>query len=99
MTGTERIVAERVRQIEEEGWTADHDRQHNPEDLVQAAKCYVRDVLAPVDRTDPNTNECPADWPWDAYWWKPTPEDPGRQLEKAGALIAAAIDRYSQQAV
>jgi hypothetical protein len=31
-------------------------------------------------------------WPWDPKWWKPTPEDRIRELEKAGALIAAAID-------
>lgn len=32
------------------------------------------------------------DWPWDEEWWKPS-LDPIRNLEKAGALIAAEIDR------
>lgn len=30
--------------------------------------------------------------PWDAEWWKPS-ADPIRNLEKAGALLAAGIDR------
>jgi hypothetical protein len=33
----------------------------------------------------------PAEFPWDAKYWKPT-GDPVRDLTKAGALIAAAID-------
>lgn len=39
--------------------------------------------------TDADLN---APWPWDADAWKPT-QDPIRQLVKAGALIAAEIDR------
>lgn len=31
-------------------------------------------------------------WPWEHRWYKPTPEDRVRELTKAGALIAAAID-------
>ena len=34
-------------------------------------------------------------WPWEANWWKPTPEDRIKELAKAGALIAAEIDRLS----
>lgn len=33
--------------------------------------------------------------PWDNEWWKPSPDDRKRELVKAGALIAAAIDRLS----
>lgn len=34
-------------------------------------------------------------WPytWAEKWWKPSPGDRIRELEKAGALIAAEIDR------
>jgi hypothetical protein len=32
-------------------------------------------------------------WPWSKHWWKPTPNDRVRELVKAGALIAAEIDR------
>jgi hypothetical protein len=31
-------------------------------------------------------------WPWDQKWWKPS-DDPVKNLVKAGALIAAEIDR------
>jgi len=34
----------------------------------------------------------PAAWPWEWDQWKPS-LDPIRNLEKAGALIAAEIDR------
>jgi hypothetical protein len=32
-------------------------------------------------------------WPFTEHWWKPTPNNRIRELEKAGALIAAEIDR------
>lgn len=32
-------------------------------------------------------------WPWNWNWWKPTPDDRIKELRKAGALIAAEIDR------
>ena len=35
----------------------------------------------------------PPAWPWGEQYWKPTPSDRVRELVKAGALIAAAIDR------
>lgn len=35
-------------------------------------------------------------WPWGKQYWKPTPNDPRRQLVKAGALIAAAIDAMTE---
>jgi hypothetical protein len=35
-------------------------------------------------------------WPWDAEWWKPSP-DSVRNLVKAGALIAAEIDRLQRK--
>jgi hypothetical protein len=35
-------------------------------------------------------------WPWDENDWKPA-DDPVRNLEKAGALIAAEIDRLLRE--
>jgi hypothetical protein len=35
-------------------------------------------------------------WPWDREWWKPTPNNRIRELAKAGALIAAEIDRLQR---
>jgi hypothetical protein len=37
-------------------------------------------------------DKAPSDWPWEKSWWKPS-ADPIRNLVKAGALIAAEIDR------
>lgn len=34
-------------------------------------------------------------WPWESSWWKPS-DDPIRNLVKAGALIAAEIDRLQR---
>lgn len=39
----------------------------------------------------------PNGWPWPVESWKPSPE-PARNLEKAGALIAAEIDRLERLA-
>lgn len=89
MTGIERIAAERQRQIEQEGWTPEHDDKHGDGSLACAAACYA---LPPTSR---RLRVPPLDWPssWSASWWKPTPEDRERELTKAGALIAAEIDR------
>lgn len=81
MTGAERIAAERQRQLDVEGWDADHDRGHGDE-LAQAASVYAQ----------PQSGRDLTRWPWDAEWYKPTPWNRVRELEKAGALIAAAID-------
>ncbi|MBU6430357.1 MAG: hypothetical protein KGR26_15180 [Cyanobacteria bacterium REEB65] len=89
MTGTELIAAERKRQIEEEGWTANHDASYHDGELALAGACYAFDVVNGPHRTPSSA------WPWDRAYWKPTPNDPIRQLVKAGALIAAEIDRLT----
>ena len=85
-TGIELIAEERQRQIEEEGWTAEHDKQWEHGQLVKAAACYL---------ARPSWVDTPLwpHWPFDISWWKPTPQDRIRELQKAGALIAAEIDR------
>ena len=95
MSGIERIAAERQRQIEQEGWTPKHDDEHNDESLASAAAAYA---IAGVYRSayGEDTSEPPSDWPWDDSWWKPLPDNRIRELEKAGALIAAEIDRLER---
>ena len=90
MTGIQRIAAERQRQIEDEGFTTEKDRNYNSDDLLRAAICYA------FVSTTSDVNASRADlpygfWPWGEQWWKPS--DAIRNLEKAGALIAAEIDR------
>jgi hypothetical protein len=89
LTGAQRITAERARQEVEEGYGRDHDRGHG-EELERAAAAYV----TPVRERKLDFRGVPLLWPWHRSFWKPTPEDRIRELEKAGALIAAAIDDH-----
>jgi hypothetical protein len=95
MNGIELIAAERDRQINVEGWTPEHDAEHDGEEMASAAMCYAcppnLDMRSVVTRQGEPTP--PIEWPWDAKWYKPTPDDRVRELVKAGALIAAEIDR------
>jgi hypothetical protein len=104
LSGAERIAAERARQVAEEGYSSEHDDELD-EDLAMAAACYAapepifvrRDFAAGTTYRDP--------WPWrDGCDKRPyngnvliletaTRAQRIRLLEKAGALIAAEIDR------
>lgn len=95
MTGVEIIAAERQRQIEEEGWTAKHDAQHKSGELAEAAVVYA--LFAAYDKY-PVIQEAALSydwaarfWPWEGRWLKP--KDRLHDLTRAGALIAAEIDR------
>ena len=93
MTGIEMIAAERKRQCEVEGWTAEHDREHENGELAMAACCYAapRPIQSEmwVDGHDVKADP----WPWDSKWDKRGKHCRLRQLQIAGALIAAEIDR------
>lgn len=83
------IAAERRRQIEQEGWTPEHDDEHDSGQLASAASVYaatLRDCGSGV----------PVGWPWGHGWWKPTPDNRVRELVKAGALIVAEIERIQR---
>ena len=84
-TGVDLIADERRRQVDEEGYTAEHDAEHT-DDLALAAVSYAMPWRIRGYR--------PVLWPWDWRFWKPTPDDRVRELVKAGALIAAAIDAH-----
>jgi hypothetical protein len=89
MTGVELIAAERKRQIEEEGFTAEHDDMQKGGQLASAAAYYAV-------RSDMRIWLKRLLWPWPDAWRKPTPDNRIRELEKAGALIAAEIDRLQR---
>ena len=92
MNGIELIAAERRRQVEDEGWTPEHDAQHFDGELARVAAYYCCVCKSP-------------EWAlyslfpgkWSRKWAKregfPFPTD--RDLIKAGALIAAELDRRS----
>lgn len=76
--GAALIAAERQRQIDVEGWTPEHDAQHDPWQLFRAGMAYrSRDVRG---------------WPWERDGFKPRSEF--RNLVRAGALFQASTEAY-----
>ena len=97
--GAEMIAAERRRQIEVEGWTPDHDDEHYCGEMAGAATSYAHlaarqlgSGMFAAEMAAPPSQ----DWRWSHEWWKPS-EDPLRNLVRAGALIAAEIDRLVRE--
>ena len=92
------IARERLRQIEGEGYTPEHDDEHTDQSLAKAAVCYAtpnRTAAQAVER-----------WPWaNAPIVHHNIHNPRgresriRELAKAGALIAAEIDRLLRNAL
>ena len=90
MNGIELIAEERKRQIEKEGWSLEHDQLHDNEELAQAAENYLVHYMYDFPGI-------PHFWPFDISWWKPAKSNTRlRDLVKAGALIAAEIDRITR---
>ncbi len=104
-TATDMIAAERERQIEHLGFTPDHDAQHDEADLAFAAICYASPTPVYLLRVqDQPAHEGhgsggSVQWvePWPLGWNRPeratTPDERIDELIKAGALIAAELDR------
>lgn len=82
------VVAERYRQIEQEGWSADHDDGHYVGELAMAGSFYARHAGTPA-------GEPPHGWPWSLHWWKPAGFR--RDIVKACALIIAEGDKFDRQ--
>lgn len=101
-----KIQAERYRQIEDEGWTPEHDDKHEFGDLALAAAAYAAhssrrgrqgDVM--VGRINNWLRAGWFDlpgllWPFDPGWWKPHSRE--RDLIRAGALIVAELERLAR---
>jgi hypothetical protein len=99
--GVGMIAAERARQIEKEGWVAAHDDEHDSACLAAAAASYalMAATFGDVHGSWKKAYQRHAEevWPFDRDpFWKPSTE-PIRNLEKAGALIAAEIDRLMRK--
>lgn len=89
------IAVERWRQVEKEGWTAAHDDEHTCQEMVRAAMAYASIGLMQSGDMHPKFAGFSL-WPWHWAHWKPS-DDHIRNLVKAGALIAAEIDRLKRQ--
>ena len=111
--GLKYIGVERLRQIEEEGWTPEHDDEHFDGSMAMAAACYASTSRLYSLRHFANGYTYDDPWPWEGKWDKryrvgEVRNNPGNRLPdpssytrterlnllvKAGALIAAEIDR------
>jgi hypothetical protein len=105
--GAQRIAAERARQKGAEGWSDEHDSAHDNGELAWAAVCYAAPKAVYVERRGQDLVTFADPWPWEPSddkrvrpygTLKEPTEQRIRQLEKAGALIAAEIDRLLRDA-
>ena len=109
------IAAERQRQVDAEGWSAERDNEYTDRSLAHAAAAYAlgfdletraefitEDVSGGRGETPVWKNrqiQVPASWP--SSWDARwwKPSDARRDLVKAGALIVAEIERLDRQAL
>lgn len=89
------VLAERQRQIDSEGWSAEHDDDHTGQELAEAARHYADFDYArtPEGFLFP-PGIPPFNWPWSFMWWKP--KTYRENLVRAGALIIAEIERLDR---
>lgn len=110
-TGIELIAEERQRQIDVEGYDEQHDSHHKSLTLAQAAETYIDAAFLTTKSKEMGYSNQAAiswhkhnepwkwkmiklTWPWEEESFKPTTTL--QDLIKAGALIAAAIDRLQK---
>ncbi len=90
------VQAERRRQITAEGWTPEHDDEHDNGEMARAAACYaLAGSSAPSDGTAALLVSLA--WPWDEQWWKPSTAR--RDMVKACALALAEIERLDRAGI
>lgn len=88
------VLAERRRQIKEEGITSEHDDEQTGGEIAIAAACYA---LPPEERNkDTWFRQSLIDglWPWRGTW---KPSTRRRDLVKAGSMILAEIERIDRK--
>ncbi|ARO22892.1 hypothetical protein TAL182_CH01079 [Rhizobium sp. TAL182] len=92
------VAAERLRQVEAEGWTPAHDDQHTDASMALAAGSYCESAARPtiLAKKPGSAFAVPKLWPqsWSRDWWKP--KSPREDLVRAGALIIAEIERLDR---
>lgn len=88
--GVELIRDERLRQACQLGWTPEHDDEHVRGEMAMAAVAYL------LFNDQRHCNRSLDYWPWLRSGFHPDSDDGIRNLQKAGALIAAEIDRIQR---
>lgn len=84
------IQAERLRQVEREGFGPEHDDHHQAGVLARAGAVYA---CLGAQELENHQYDLPP-WPWGEHWLKP--KDARRNLVRAAALIAAEIERIDR---
>ena len=84
------IVAERIAQVEQHGFTLEHDLGHLPEHLALAGASYVNTAIDELHGKRSAADEVPDTWPFDDGW---NPSDTRHNLVKGIAILWAAVDR------
>ncbi|WP_238738962.1 hypothetical protein [Pseudomonas putida] len=93
-TAALRVLEERLRQIDGEGYTAERDDQYTRGQLADAAGAYAFwAYTCNMDHYEVTT--IPPSWPWQPEHWKPTNQR--QMLVRAGALILAEIARLDRK--
>lgn len=65
MDGAELIAKERERQLEKEGWTAEHDEQHTEGELALVAALYATPIpLFALEERNDGGVQIYDPWPW-----------------------------------
>lgn len=102
-TGVEQIRVERLRQMMPidqggEGFTPEQDSLYQNGELPRAAMCFAHAAaLLEMGYPLPGVKLIARrSWPWNDEWWKPS-ADKVANLKRAGALIAAEIDRLQAE--
>jgi hypothetical protein len=80
------VIAERFRQIDEEGWSHEHDDAHDRGDLANAGAHYL--FYAGQESPAPST------WAWEKSWWKP--DGFRRDVVKGCALGIAEGEKFDR---
>lgn len=94
------LITEAKNKMEMKGYTSETDQQYKDNSLAKVAACYAmpedeREKYQSFTFTEPKM-WFPRWWPrsWDVKkYWKPQPNNRIEELSKAGAFIAAEIDR------
>lgn len=97
-TGAQRIADERDRQVAVENFNRGHDAEHVEGELAAAGACYgylarLQAMGIPFEMACQTASK---GWPFEFKWWKPS-LDPLRNLDRAGAFMAAEIDRIQAE--
>jgi hypothetical protein len=90
------VIAERFRQIEQEGWSTEHDDGHEVGELARAGAAYAigEEPIKCLALDGERTVFGLLIWPWTVQWWKPAGFR--RDLVKSCALIIAEGEKFDR---